>query len=82
MPKSSNTRCVAADLTSSFGFASDLTKVAPLGVAQQMLDVTGQPVLHAFLGLLCMAFKMFKLSLASTCVCGDTVLVDIAPCDI
>jgi hypothetical protein len=52
MPKTSNMRCVAADLTSSFGFASDLTKFAPLGVAQQMLDVTGQPLLHASLGLL------------------------------
>ena len=75
-------RCVAADLTSSFGFASDLTKVAPLGVAQQMLDVTGQPVLHASLGLLLVAFKIFELSLASTCACGDAVLLDIAPCDI
>jgi hypothetical protein len=73
---------VAADITNSFGFASDLTKVAPLGVAQQMLDITGQPVLPASLGLLCVAFKMFKLSLASTCACGDAALVEIVPCDI
>jgi len=73
---------VTAALTSSFCFANNLTKVATLGVAQQMLDVTGQPVLHAFLGLLCVAFKMFKLSLASTCACGDAVLVDIVPYDI
>ena len=51
-------------------------------MAQQMLDATGQPVLHASLGLLCVTFKMFKLSLASTSACSDAVLVDFVPCDI
>jgi len=40
-----------------FRFADDLAEVSPLGITQQVLNISGQPIFNAAFGLLCMAFK-------------------------
>ena len=48
---------MARDFAGGFGLGNDVQKIIPFGVAEQMLDVAGQPVFHAALGLLGVGFK-------------------------
>jgi hypothetical protein len=45
------------DFTSCLGSVDHKPEIAPFNVAQQMLNVPCQPILHSRFGLLCMALK-------------------------
>jgi hypothetical protein len=45
------------DFAGGFGLGDDVQKIIPFGVAEKMLNIAGQPILDATLGLLGVGFK-------------------------